>query len=278
MFGMIQRREHPRLALEAREPIRVARERARQDLDRDVAPELRVARPVHLAHAARAEQRLQVIAAERRAGHGRAEQVGDHCAGMSSAGSARKPSSDSDSSSSDSTSRRSASSSATGRRRETPRDRPAAWRAPRDTAPRSASSVQASCERSPRISRFSQAFASRQSPITVAGDTFKTDGGLLHAQPAEEPHLDDAALPLVELRQRLQRIVERDEVRGRLVGDDERLVEGHLRRVAAALLIVPRARVVDEDAAHHASGHREEMRAVVPRDRLPIDQADDRPR
>ena len=60
----------------------------------------------------------------------------------------------------------------------------------------------------------------------------------------------------------------------RLVGDDERLVEGHLRRVAATLLIVPRARVVHEDAAHHASGHGEEMRAVVPLDRLPVDQAD----
>ena len=42
--GMIQRREHPRLALEACEPIRVARERTGQDLDRDVAPELRVVR------------------------------------------------------------------------------------------------------------------------------------------------------------------------------------------------------------------------------------------
>ena len=60
----------------------------------------------------------------------------------------------------------------------------------------------------------------------------------------------------------------------RLVGDDERLVEGHPRRVAATLLIVPRARVVHEDAAHHARGHGEEMRAVVPRDRLPVDQAD----
>ena len=69
---VIQRGEHPRLALEAREAIRVARERAGQDLDRDVAPELRVVRLVHLAHAARAEQRLQLIAAEGRARHGRA--------------------------------------------------------------------------------------------------------------------------------------------------------------------------------------------------------------
>ena len=77
---MVQRGEHPRLALEAREPIRVARERARQDLDRDVASELRVARPVHLAHAAGAEQRLEVISAEGSTGHRR--QVADDVAGM----------------------------------------------------------------------------------------------------------------------------------------------------------------------------------------------------
>ena len=53
---MIQRREHPRLALEARAPFRVGRERRRQDLDRDLAPELVVVRAVHLAHAAGAEQ------------------------------------------------------------------------------------------------------------------------------------------------------------------------------------------------------------------------------
>src|SRR5438034_9530077 len=45
---MIQRGEHPRFALEARKPVRVAREPARQDLYRDVAPEPCVARAVHL--------------------------------------------------------------------------------------------------------------------------------------------------------------------------------------------------------------------------------------
>jgi hypothetical protein len=44
--------------------------------------------------------------------------------------------------------------------------------------------------------------------------------------------------------------------------------------VAAALLIVPRARVVHEDAAHHAGGDGEKMRAVVPLDRFPVDQTD----
>ena len=35
---------------------------------------------------------------------------------------------------------------------------------------------------------------------------------------------------------------------------------------------MPGARVVHEDATHDASGHREEMRAVVPRDGLRVDQ------
>ena len=65
--------------------------------------------------------------------------------------------------------------------------------------------------RSRRSSRSSHAFASRQSRITVSGET-QHRRGLLDAQPAEKPQLDDAALSLVERRQRLQRIVERDEI------------------------------------------------------------------
>ena len=67
--GMVQRREHPRFALEARESIGMPGERRRQNLDRDIAPELRVVRTVHFAHAARAEQRVQAIPADRLAGH-----------------------------------------------------------------------------------------------------------------------------------------------------------------------------------------------------------------
>src|SRR5205807_3152800 len=67
--GMIERGEHPRFALEAREPIRVARKRMRQDLDRDVAPKLRVSSAVDLAHAAHTEKRLQMIPADRHTHH-----------------------------------------------------------------------------------------------------------------------------------------------------------------------------------------------------------------
>ena len=52
---MVQRREGLRFACEPREPIGIARERVGQDFDRDVAIQLRVARAIHLAHAAGAE-------------------------------------------------------------------------------------------------------------------------------------------------------------------------------------------------------------------------------
>ena len=53
---MVQRREHLRFAAEPREPIGIVGERVGQDLDRDVAIQLRVARAIDLAHAARAER------------------------------------------------------------------------------------------------------------------------------------------------------------------------------------------------------------------------------
>ena len=62
---MIQRRQHPRLALEAREPIGIGRKCFWQHLDRDVTSEGRVVSPVDLAHAPGAEQRQQTIGAHR---------------------------------------------------------------------------------------------------------------------------------------------------------------------------------------------------------------------
>ena len=60
----------------------------------------------------------------------------------------------------------------------------------------------------------------------------------------------------------------------RFAGDDERLVEGDPGGRAAALQRVPRSRVVHEDVAHHPGTDRKEMRAVVPRHALDVDQAE----
>ena len=58
---MIQRREHLRFALEARQAIGIEREQFGQDLQRNVTIQLRVARAVHLAHGAGAEQRDDLV-------------------------------------------------------------------------------------------------------------------------------------------------------------------------------------------------------------------------
>ena len=53
---MIQRREHPRLALEARQAIGIVDDRLGQDLDGDVAVEPGVARAIDLAHPTGADE------------------------------------------------------------------------------------------------------------------------------------------------------------------------------------------------------------------------------
>jgi hypothetical protein len=61
---VIQRREHARLALEARQPVTIAGDRGGQDLDCNLPLEPRVERAIHLAHAARAKGAADLIRAE----------------------------------------------------------------------------------------------------------------------------------------------------------------------------------------------------------------------
>ncbi len=64
---MVQRREHLRLATESGQTIAIVGDRRQQHLDRDVAIQLRVARAVDLAHAARAKGGEDLVGAEARA-------------------------------------------------------------------------------------------------------------------------------------------------------------------------------------------------------------------
>ncbi len=61
---MIGRGEQLRFALEAREPVGILGGRGEQHLDRDVAPEAGVARPIDLAHRPRAELRGDLVGAQ----------------------------------------------------------------------------------------------------------------------------------------------------------------------------------------------------------------------
>ena len=62
--GVAERCEHTRLPLETRETLWVGREGMRQNLDRDLPSEPRVARAVDLSHSTGAEQPHDLEAAE----------------------------------------------------------------------------------------------------------------------------------------------------------------------------------------------------------------------
>src|SRR5262245_18468471 len=69
---MIERRDRPRLLLEAPQPVAVGGELSRQRLDRHLALQPRVTRPPDLTHAARAERGDDLVGPEARSG-------ADHC-------------------------------------------------------------------------------------------------------------------------------------------------------------------------------------------------------
>ena len=65
---MVQRGERLRLTGEPRESIRIVRERVREDFERHVTIQLRVAGPIDLPHSALTEQAGDFVDAEPRAG------------------------------------------------------------------------------------------------------------------------------------------------------------------------------------------------------------------
>jgi len=61
---MVERGQHLRFALESGQPLAIGRELCGNDLQRDVAVEGGVPRPIHLAHAAGAEPARHLVDAE----------------------------------------------------------------------------------------------------------------------------------------------------------------------------------------------------------------------
>ena len=157
---MVERGQDAGFALEPCETVRIGGERLRQDLDRDVAIELRVTRPVDLPHAAFANLRRDHIRPERLADpdppadsirHGRGTRgTRRHrhvpAATRSHGAMRHRPRT---------------------RRPETPHVRARRARAPRDTAARPSPSAQVLSRGEPPNSRANQAFASRQSRLMV---------------------------------------------------------------------------------------------------------------
>ena len=94
--------------------------------------------------------------------------------------------------------------------------------------------------------------------MTVSGDTFKTDAVSSTLSPPKNRSSTTRLFRSSKFASASSASSSATKSCAGLVGDRQRLVEGHPRRIAAALLSAPRTRVVDEDAPHHASGHREE--------------------
>ena len=123
-----------------------------------------------------------------------------------------------------------------------------------------------------RNSRCSHAFASFQSRITVSTDTFKTEAVSSTLSPPKNRSSITRALRSSTVGQRLERIVEGDEILTWLVRHDQRVIKRHSDGPAAALLVALRPGDVHEDAPHQPRGHREEVGPVLPVDVLDVDQ------
>jgi hypothetical protein len=66
---VVQRREHFRLALKAREPIVIRGKRCGEDFDGDLALQLRVGRAIHFAHSTFAKLGKDLVSTDRLTDH-----------------------------------------------------------------------------------------------------------------------------------------------------------------------------------------------------------------
>ena len=75
---MVQRRQDPRFAFEVRKPLRVCKEDVRDNLDCDISAQLRVVSAVNLAHPARADQSQDLVRTDLPADERRPGMIGQH--------------------------------------------------------------------------------------------------------------------------------------------------------------------------------------------------------
>ena len=203
---VIERGEHAGLTFEAPQSLRVARHLAGQQLESDLPPERCVARAIDLAHAADADQREDLVVADRSARPTTAWSAAPSRERRHRAPTCREV-----------TRRRSraaipARGAGRHRRRRPNRGtqrapRPAV-RPPRDRSARRSPSDQ----RRARLSPLHLALQPGLGKPPVAEHRLRRDvedvSHLVDAESSEETELDDAALPLVGLGERMQRVVE----------------------------------------------------------------------
>src|SRR5262249_5461968 len=91
-------------------------------------------------------------------------------------------------------------------------------------------------------------------------------------QTAEVAQLDNPDLAPVELRQGEERVVQRDEFGGLLVGKRQRFIERKKLPPAAAFVGRATARVLDQDLAHQLRRHTVTMSPALPFGEILLDQ------
>ena len=125
---------------------------------------------------------------------------------------------------------------------------------------------------SPRSSRRSHAFASFQSRITVSGETCSASAVSSTLNPPKNRISITRLFRSSSFGQCLERVVQGDQIAPRFVRERQVVNQCDPDRAAAALLIRPGAREIDQDASHQPRGHGEEMRAVLPVDAAAFDE------
>src|SRR5688500_11517232 len=89
-------------------------------------------------------------------------------------------------------------------------------------------------------------------------------GRLLLRHPAEESALHDLGLSCIDLLEPSERVVDRDQLLGSLLGAELHVVDRDALEHPAALRAAVAARVIDEDPPHRRRGDGHEVRAPLP--------------
>lgn len=93
----------------------------------------------------------------------------------------------------------------------------------------------------------------------LPGRDFEDLGGLVDGEPRKEAQLDEPLEVGVQRGQTLERLVEVDQLPGRLLGSRQVPVQGHALPVAPALLRVPGAGGVHQDLTHRVGRESQEV-------------------
>src|SRR5688572_15534290 len=87
-------------------------------------------------------------------------------------------------------------------------------------------------------------------PLHRVGRDMQCLGGLFHRQPAEETHLDHTTLSLIVPGQRLESLVQGDQIATRFVRKGQVVGQGDSNATGAAFLVTARAGEIDENPTH----------------------------